>query len=58
MPSGQELTGQHAKLDGQGVTFQEVQSQRHQETGAAVEEGGAPPSALTAPDEEDCDARK
>ena len=47
-----------ALLTQRNFTFQEVQSQRHQETGVAVEQGGAPPSALTAPDEEDGDARK
>ncbi len=35
----QKVTGREAKLDGTGATFQEVQSQRGQPAGEAVEEG-------------------
>ena len=36
----QELAGKKAVLDGLGATFQEVQAQRRQGTGEAVEESG------------------
>ncbi len=53
----QAATGQKAKLEGAGATFQEVQSQRRQPAGEAVEGGGAAP-ALTPPGEpSDSDAR-
>jgi DNA modification methylase len=38
----QKLTGKQAKLDGQGATLQELQSQRHRESGPAVEAEGRP----------------
>jgi len=36
----QELAGKKAALDGLGATFQEVQAERRQEAGEAVEECG------------------
>ena len=54
----QAATGQKAKLEGAGATFQEVQSQRRQPAGEAVEGGGPPAPALTPPGEpSDSDAR-